>query len=122
MKFLNLQLKNYTIKKTEKKKKAVSISFIQPVTRTNVNRFRELFRYLIKKNFDIYIINLNNKEIITGYTIKLILALNNTKPRSTGIIVSDNVEDYFYNTKLNNYFIAEKTIKPIIINIENKKR
>ena len=122
MRLIKATIQNYHIKNSKINKKAVYISFLEPVSTRNIAGYQAELKSLLEKKFDLYLIKLTNKSEITAYTIKLLLALYNTQPDNIAIHFSESLEEFLYNTRLGKYFIAEKSAKIIIMKLEGKNK
>ena len=108
----------YRISKSKIKKKAVYITFAEPVTNQNIKKSQAELLQLLKKNIDSYIIVFNDSSKITAYTLKLLAALYNTFSNKIGIILPGKIKQFFSLSRLDSHFLIEENPVALISRIE----
>jgi len=119
---IKFQLQRYRFKDSNKRRRAVYITLLKPVTYGNLKKYQMALKTLLEKQFDYYVIKLKDSSVVTGFTIKLLLAFHNTVSQSVGILLSRDIKWRFSHSLLNTFLVAEENPMSVIIEIEKNRR
>ena len=112
------QLSSYRLKADSEKKQAIFISFTGPVHKMNISETGEQISHLIKKDYDTYILELDEPGKINASMLKLLIMFHNTCHRKSGLLVKGNIKDLVLIPELKNMFVIGDNKKSLLQKLE----
>lgn len=115
---LNIIIRKYHIKNTNKLKQAAFLLIKNIITEENIEEHKRNLLDIINDDNDVFIFILQQKENINILALRLIVAFKNSVDKKIGILCSPQTEELLSILELNNDFVVGVDARTIIRQIE----
>lgn len=115
-------IQKYHLKQQKLQKKAALISFLEPVKADNYSSLQGQLLKLTAESFDAYLLKVHNKVALNAFTLKVLLAFQNTLPGITGLLITEATKKFICYANLRSLFITAENPGALITKIETGKQ
>ena len=107
-------VRKYRLQKEDTEKRAVFITFTEPILRSHLSSCERSLLGLIRKDFNAYIFSFNDPGLINAQVIKLLLRFNNSCGRRSGLLAINGAREVIAISGLSEIFATGENERSIL--------